>query len=92
MKKVISSIYCNVIQNNAWGRFFDKDLASCAVEKLINSQIAPRMIQKEIKNACAKIALDHIMSEMEQQTNQFKVKAKHIFCDKTAGKFQIGFY
>lgn len=91
MGAVIRSIYKNILEKNEWGVFFDSDLSSCAVDKIIESQIAPRKIQKEIKSACAQMALNHVLSKKKYR-NKFKVSAKHLKLNAGVQKMSIGFY
>ena len=91
MKKVIGSIYKKILENNNWGVFFEIVLADCAVEKIINSQVSPRRVQKEIIVACSKVALDFIFSNSKNK-NLLSVRSNHIEIDTGPTKHSIGFY
>jgi ATP-dependent Lon protease len=57
MKQVLHSIYQKVRQNHAWGKRFNAALAPAVVSKIINSELEPRLIQRELIAACGKAAL-----------------------------------
>jgi len=90
MRKVISSIYKKIIQQNEWGRFYDKELPVCAVDKIIESSIEPRTIQKAIKTSCSKIALDYVLNKRKTK-RPFRVSADYFSINEEPWKRSIGF-
>jgi len=93
MKKVVNSIYNNVVKENDWGAFFDIEISPCAVDNIIDGEVTPRRIQQVIKEACAQIALEHMYINKKQlpRTRQFKLKAEHILIEKVPTKTPMGF-
>jgi hypothetical protein len=57
MEQVLRSIYQKVRQNHAWGKQFNEVLAPAVVNKIIDSGLEPRLIQRELVTACGKAAL-----------------------------------
>jgi len=94
MKKVVNSIYSNILKENIWGQFFDDEIAACAIESIIESQVVPRKIQQIIKDACAKIALEqvNIKNNRRSKRMKFKVTADHITVYKKPMKTPMGFF
>jgi len=93
MIKVVNSIYSKILKENVWGKFFDEEISPCAVESIIDSQVMPRKIQQIIKDACAKIALDHVNIKHNRKSKRmkFKVMAEHITAEKGTNKIPMGF-
>lgn len=59
MENVLRSIYNNIRENYAWGSRFNEDLSCDLIDKIIDSDLEPRKIQKELISACGKAALRH---------------------------------
>ena len=59
MENVLRSIYNNMRENHAWGSRFNEDLPRDLIDKIIDSDLEPRKIQKELISACGKAALRH---------------------------------
>jgi len=57
MENVLRSIYNNIRENHAWGSRFNEDLSCDLIDKIIDSDLEPRKIQKELISACGKAAL-----------------------------------
>lgn len=57
MRNVLSSIYNKVRQDHPWGEKFSEDLPAAVVNKIIDSGLAPRIVQKELIAACGKAVL-----------------------------------
>jgi len=91
MGKVIRSIYQNVLKNNRWGRYFSAELDKTVIEKIIEFNVSPRRIQKELKKACAKIAFDYALAKRRHK-GLFKIMEKHIVIKSETKKMPIGFY
>ncbi len=57
MKNVLLSIYRKVRRNHPWGGQFSEDLSPSVVSKIIDSGLAPRLLQRELVSACGKAVL-----------------------------------
>lgn len=57
MRHVVASIYRKVRQNYPWGTRFSVELPDAVVSKVIESGLAPRLVQKELIAACGKAVL-----------------------------------
>jgi hypothetical protein len=57
MENVLRSIYKKIRQNHPWGEKFTKDLSPSVVSKIIDSELEPRLVQKELIAACGKAVL-----------------------------------
>jgi ATP-dependent Lon protease len=57
MEQVLRSIYQKIRQNQPWGEQFNEVLAPSVVNKIIDSGLEPRLIQRELIAACGKAAL-----------------------------------
>ena len=57
MKKVLQSIYKKIRREHDWGTLFTEQLPENVIEKVINSGLAPRLIQRELISACGRAAL-----------------------------------
>jgi ATP-dependent Lon protease len=57
MKKVVGSIYQTVRENHKWGSKFSDTLSESVVNKIINSELEPRLVQRELISACGKVAI-----------------------------------
>jgi hypothetical protein len=57
MEKVVGSIYQTVRKNHKWGSTFNDTLSEEVVNKIIESELEPRLIQKELIAACGKVAI-----------------------------------
>lgn len=60
MENVLRSIYNNIRENHGWGSRFNEDLPRDLIDKIIDSDLEPRRIQKELISACGKAALRHL--------------------------------
>lgn len=56
MENVLSSIYQKIRLNHKWGGQFTEKLSSSVVNKIIESKLEPRVIQRELIAACGKVA------------------------------------
>jgi ATP-dependent Lon protease len=57
MEQVLRSIYQKIRQNQPWGKQFNEALAPEVVNKIIECEVEPRLIQRELVAACGKAAL-----------------------------------
>jgi hypothetical protein len=57
MEQVLRSIYQKIRQHQPWGEQFNEVLAPAVVNKIIDSGLEPRLIQRELIAACGKAAL-----------------------------------
>jgi hypothetical protein len=57
MENVLHSIYQKIRQNHPWGEQFNEDLAPAVVSKMIECELEPRLIQKELIAACGKAVI-----------------------------------
>lgn len=57
MKNVLQSIYAKLRINHKWGSFFSENLSSDLINRVIDSGLEPRMVQKELVAACGRSAL-----------------------------------
>jgi len=57
MEKVVGSIYQTVRNNHKWGSKFSDTLPESVVNKIIESELEPRLVQKELIAACGKVAV-----------------------------------
>ncbi|MGZ4955092.1 MAG: AAA family ATPase [Methylobacter sp.] len=57
MEKVLRSIYQKVRQNHPWGEQFNEDLSASVISKIIECELEPRLVQKELIAACGKAVL-----------------------------------
>ncbi|WP_333875758.1 AAA family ATPase [Methylobacter sp.] len=57
MEKVLRSIYQKIRQNYPWGEQFNEDLSSTVVSKIIECELEPRLVQKELIAACGNAVL-----------------------------------
>lgn len=57
MEKVVGSIYQTVRKSYKWGSKFSDTLSEAVVNKIIESELEPRLIQKELIAACGKVAI-----------------------------------
>lgn len=57
MENVLMSIYQKVRLNHPWGRQFSDKLLPSVVCKIIESNLAPRLLQRELVSACGKAVL-----------------------------------
>lgn len=58
MNRVLQSIYRKMLRENEWGAKFSDKLTESVVEKVIRSELAPRLIQRELIGACGRAALN----------------------------------
>jgi len=63
MAAVIRSIYQKIRQQHPWGLQFSDDLQPALLEKIIHSQLEPRLLQRELIAACGKAALRNIAED-----------------------------
>ena len=90
MRRVVASIYQKVMQDHEWGECYEKELPSCAINKIIDSKIEPRSIQKEIKISCSKIALDYLLNKHDLKM-PFQVSASYFCINEEPWKRSMGF-
>jgi ATP-dependent Lon protease len=57
MEKVVESIYQTVRNNHKWGSKFSDTLSETVVNKIIESELEPRLVQKELIAACGRVAV-----------------------------------
>lgn len=57
MKNVLCSIYQKIRLNHKWGERFAEQLSQSVINKIIESTLEPRVIQRELITACGKAAL-----------------------------------
>jgi len=57
MQHVLQSIYRKVRKNHPWGQQFSEELPAAVVSKIIDSELEPRLVQKELISACGKAVL-----------------------------------
>jgi ATP-dependent Lon protease len=57
MENVLNSIYQKIRCNHRWGERFTEKLSQSVVNKVIESDLEPRVIQRELIAACGKAAL-----------------------------------
>lgn len=57
MNNIVESIYRKVRQNHPWGRKFCEALPVSVTRKIVESGLAPRLVQKELIAACGKAVL-----------------------------------
>jgi ATP-dependent Lon protease len=57
MINVLLSIYQKMLKEHPWGDKFTTDLNERVVDKIIDSILAPRLIQRELISACGRAAL-----------------------------------
>ncbi|MGZ6330692.1 MAG: AAA family ATPase, partial [Parachlamydiaceae bacterium] len=74
MENVLRSIYNKIRENYAWGSRFNEALPRDLIDKIIDSDLEPRKIQKELISACGKAALRH--SDKKSSDIQRKILAK----------------
>jgi len=91
MKKVINSIYIKTLNNNKWGKFFSTKLSECAINKIIDSEITPRHMTKELKSACAKAAKEHVFINKKIIKDKFVITEDNIDIIYDPEKPRIGF-
>lgn len=58
MKKVLQSIYRKMLREHDWGAKFSDILSESVIDKVICSELAPRLIQRELIGACGRAALN----------------------------------
>ncbi len=54
---VLQSIYKKMRKEQIWGAQFTEQLPENVIDKVINSGLAPRLIQRELISACGRVAL-----------------------------------
>lgn len=64
MENVLRSIYQKVRRNHPWGEQFSEDLSPLVVSKIIDSDLAPRLLQRELVSACGKAVLRNATKKM----------------------------
>jgi hypothetical protein len=57
MSLVLNSVYTKVRQNHNWGSLFKEELSQCVIDKLVNSGLEPRLLQKVLVSACGRAVL-----------------------------------
>lgn len=57
MITVLQSIYKKIRSEHAWGTLFHKQLSDSVIDKIICSNLEPRLIQRELISACGRAAL-----------------------------------
>jgi len=57
MKKVLQSIYKKIRHEHNWGIIFAELLPKNVIEKVMDSGLPPRLIQRELICACGRAAL-----------------------------------
>jgi ATP-dependent Lon protease len=57
MASVLHSVYQKVRRNHVWGSQFSESLPPAVVSKIIDSNLEPRLIQRELISACGKAVL-----------------------------------
>lgn len=58
MKRVLQSIYRKMLKEHDWGSKFSDILSESVIDKVISSELAPRLIQRELIGACGRAALN----------------------------------
>lgn len=66
MEKVLSSIYQKIRLTHQWGGRFTEKLSSSVVNKIIESKLEPRVIQRELIAACGKAAFRNRGKSLEK--------------------------
>jgi len=89
MHNVLRSIYANVKKDHEWGSRFKAQLSNEISEKIIASQVSPRLIQRELIRACGRAVLRQSSFERESVAIEAKdFVIKNSFSEK---KRPIGF-
>ncbi|MEY3787527.1 MAG: hypothetical protein RIQ94_983 [Pseudomonadota bacterium] len=57
MKNVLKSIYQKIRRNHKWGERFTEELSQPVIDKIIESNLEPRIIQRQLIAACGNAAL-----------------------------------
>jgi ATP-dependent Lon protease len=57
MPKILNSVYKKILQKHHWGTLFQVELTEAVIDKLINTKVEPRFLQKLIIGACGRVVL-----------------------------------
>ncbi|WP_198244447.1 AAA family ATPase [methane-oxidizing endosymbiont of Gigantopelta aegis] len=76
MRSVLASIYRQVRKKHRWGVRFTEQLSEQLVAKITTSEMAPRLIQRELIRACGRASLRHKDNpdNIQLQTDDFYIQ------------------
>ncbi|MGZ4996592.1 MAG: AAA family ATPase [Methylobacter sp.] len=67
MENVVRSIYQKIRHNHPWGKQFNEDLAPAVVSKMIECELEPRLIQRELIAACGNAVIRNAAGKSTDQ-------------------------
>jgi hypothetical protein len=65
MENILNSIYQKIRRKHKWGERFTEKLSQSVVNKIIESNLEPRVIQRELIAACGKAAFKNLRKSIE---------------------------
>lgn len=57
MPKILHSVYKRIRANHNWGELFQDELSSAVIDKLVSTNVEPRLLQKLLIGACGRAVL-----------------------------------
>lgn len=84
MVKVINSVYKKILKNHDWGTKFVEQLDEAVINKIIESKMGPRSIQRELKSACGKAVLRTQEQQCNRESKLFEITLDDLSVSSTA--------